>query len=292
MTPTALGSRSGMEATGPLSNLSRFTRVVDRPDSSIRLDEAALLIAEDEYPDVDVDEYLRRIDEMAEPVRERILEHTSLLEAVGAVNGHLFGELGFRGNFEDYYDPRNSYLNEVLDRRLGIPITLSVVYMEVARRCGLAVQGIGLPGHFIVEARRGTDSVLLDPFHGGAVLTLEDCERLVQEAYGDSLPFAEEHLAPVRKRQILTRMLNNLKGIYLHEDDPGHAWRVVDKLLLLDPENAVHRRDRGLLAHRLNRFDLARSDLRYYLERRPDAPDRVAIRASLSAIEAILQMMT
>jgi len=280
-----------MERTASLSNITRFARVVDQPESAVDLGEAALLIAEDAYPGLDVSRYLRRLDEIAEPLQGEIGEDRSLAELVPALNGHLFGELGFRGNAEDYYDPRNSYLNEVLDRCLGIPITLSVLYMEVARRIGLTVVGVGLPGHFIVEARRDTSSILLDPYHGGATLTQEDCERLVQDAYGDSIPFSEEQLAPVRKRQILTRMLNNLKKSYLAEDDPDHAWPVVEKMLYLNPDSALDRRDRGLLAYRMNRFAEARRDLRDYLERCPDASDRVAIRSSLSAIEAILQIM-
>lgn len=280
-----------MERTAPLSNITRFARVVEQPESALDLGEAALLIAEDAYPGLDVGGYLRRLDEIAAPLADRLRPNSSFWEMVQALNGHLFGELGFRGNAEDYYDPRNSYLSQVLDRRLGIPITLSVLYIEVARRIGLTVVGIGLPGHFIVEARRDTSSVLLDPFHGGEALTPEDCERLVEGVYGDSLPFSEEQLVPVRKREILARMLNNLKRTFLTEDDPGRAWPVLEKMLLLAPDSALDHRDRGLLAYRMNRFGLARSDLRFYLERRPDAPDRIAIRSALAAIEAILQMM-
>lgn len=280
-----------MEKTASLSNITRFARAVDRPESGIDLGEAALLIAEDAYAGLDIPGYRRRIDEIAAPLQERLGDESTLWEMVQALNGHLFGELGFRGNAEDYFDPRNSYLNEVLDRRLGIPISLSLLYIEVARRVGLTVVGIGLPGHFIVEARRDTGSVLLDPFHGGEPLSLEDCERLVRDVYGDSTVFTEEDLRPVRKRQLLTRMLNNLKRNYLTQDRPDRAWPVVEKMLYLDPESAVDHRDRGLLAYRMNRFAEARSDLRLYLDRCPDAPDRVAIRTSLAAVEAILQMM-
>ena len=280
-----------MATTAALSNIRRFAQVVDRPESAIDLGEAALLIAEDAHPGLDIPRYLRRLDEIAAPLESRVGEGSSLGEMVQALNGHLFGELGFRGNAEDYYDPRNSYLNEVLDRRLGIPITLSALYIEVARRIGLTVVGIGLPGHFIVEARRDTSSMLLDPFHGGEALAAEDCERLVEGVYGGSIPFSEEQLVPVRKRQILTRMLNNLKRTYLTRDDPDRAWPVVEKMLHLNPDSALDRRDRGLLAYRMNRFAEARGDLRYYLDRCPDAPDRVAIRSSLAAVEAILQMM-
>ncbi len=274
-----------------MSNLSRFARLVGRRESAIDLAEAALLIAQDAYPDIDVEAYLRRMDDLAEPLRDTWREYAPLPELVHALNGHLFGEIGFRGNGEDYYDPRNSYLNEVLDRKLGIPISLSVVYMEVARRLGLTVVGIGLPGHFIIQASRDGASLLLDPFAGGEILAPEDCERLVQESYGDTVPFSEEQLAPVRKRQILTRMLTNLKKTYVTMDDPAAAWPVLEKLVCLNPESAVDRRDRGLVAYRLNNFGQARQDLRFYLEHREGAPDRVAIQASLSAVESILSMM-
>lgn len=255
------------------------------------LAEAALLIAEDAYPGLDVDAYLQKLDDLAEPLRPSWRAYAPLEEMVATLNGHLFGEIGFRGNREAYYDPRNSYLNEVLDRKLGLPITLSVVYMEVARRLGLTVAGVGLPGHFIVSAERDGTSLLLDPFNGGEILGVEDCERLVQEAQGDTVPFAEAQLAPIRKRQILTRMLNNLKRTYLMRDDAVAAWPVVEKMVCLNPESAVDRRDRGLVAYRLNNFAQARQDLRFYLDRRPGAPDRVAIQASLAAVESILSIM-
>ncbi len=281
-----------MESTAGSAKAGRFANAVDRPDEAIDLGEAALLIAEDSYPEMTVERYLATLDSIAEPLFGRIHREMLLPEIVSLINGHLFGDEAFRGNVEEYYDPRNSYLNEVLDRRLGIPITLSVIYMEVSRRLGLEVVGIGLPGHFVVEARKDDDSLLLDPFHGGEILSLEDCQRLVAEVYGDASAFAEEDLEPVTKRQILTRILNNLKMAYLRSDDVERAWPVVEKMVHLNPESAVDRRDRGLLAHRRNQFQLARDDLRFYLGHRPDAPDRPAIEASLSAIEAILAMMT
>ncbi len=280
-----------MDSPTALSNMTRFAQVVDRPESAIDLGEASLLIAEDAYPGLDIPRYVRRLDEIAAPLQKRVDDGTPLWDMVQALNGHLFGELGLRGNEEDYYDPRNSYLNEVLDRRLGIPISLSAVYIEVARRVGLTVVGIGLPGHFIVEARRDTTSLLLDPFHGGEPLTPEDCERLVENVYGGTVVFSEDHLVPVRKRQILSRMLNNLKRAFLTQDRPDLAWPVVEKMLYLDPGSPIDHRDRGLLAYRTNRFALARDDLRFYLDRTPDAPDRVAIKASLAAVQAILGMM-
>lgn len=274
-----------------MSNLPRFARLVGRRESAVDLAEAALLIAQDAYPDLDVDAYLVRLDDLAEPLRPHWRAYAPLEDQVTVLNGHVFGELGFRGNRETYYDPRNSYLNEVLDRRLGLPITLSLVYIELARRLGLTVSGVCLPGHFIVSAERDGTSILLDPFNGGEPLGAEDCARLVEEAYGSTVPFTEGQLAPVRKRQILTRMLNNLKKTYLMRDEPTAAWPVLEKMVCLNPESAVIRRDRGLVAYRLNNFAQARQDLRYYLESRPDAVDREAVRASLAAVESILSIM-
>jgi regulator of sirC expression with transglutaminase-like and TPR domain len=280
-----------MERNPPLSNLPRFARLVGRRESAVDLAEASLLIAQDAYPDLEVGAYLERLDDLAEPLRPRWQAYAPLEDQLALLNEHLFGEIGFRGNREDYYDPRNSYLNEVLDRKLGLPITLSVVYMEVARRLGLSVFGVGLPGHFIVTAERDGTSLLLDPFNGGKVLTPQDCEGLVRESSENTVPFSDAQLAPVRKRQILTRMLNNLKNMYMTRDDPAAAWPVVEKMVCLNPDCAADRRDRGLVAYRLNNFAQARQDLRYYLDHRPDAADRVAVQVSLAAVEAILSIM-
>lgn len=274
-----------------LSSLERFARLVDGPDGSVDLGRAALLIALDAYPGLDVDAYVGRLDDLARPLAGKVSDDLPLAAAVETINGHLFGEEGFRGNTEAYYDPRNSYLNEVLDRRTGIPVTLSVVYMEVARRLGVEVVGVGLPGHFVVEARRGVEACLLDPFQGGHILGVEDARGLMEDVYGSVVPFSEELLEPMSTRAILSRILNNLKMNYLAAGDAERAWPVVEKMVHLAPESPVDRRDRGLLAHRLNRFALARNDLRFYLDRVPDAPDRAAIHASLEAVEAILAVM-
>ncbi len=280
-----------MERVLPSSNLARFSQLVGRREPAIRLAEASLLIAEDAYPGLDIPGYLQKLDDLADAVRLDWREYAPLEDQVRALNRHLFAELGFRGNRDDYYDPRNSYLNEVLDRRLGLPITLSVLYMEVAARLGLTVSGIGLPGHFICAAERDGRSILLDPFNGGVVLTPQQCERIVQETFGSSVPFAQAELVPIRKRQILTRMLNNLKKVYLTRDDPEAAWPVLEKIVCLNPESAVDRRDRGLVAYRLNNFAQARADLQFYLDHRPGAVDRGAIRSSLAAVESILSIM-
>ena len=191
---------------------SRFLAVVQGDD--VPLDEAAMLIAAHAYPGLDVDAELKKLDALAE-------------DCPGDLEGlrrHLFADLGFRGNDKQYSDPRNSYLNDVLERRVGLPITLSVVAMEVGRRVGVPLVGIGLPGHFLVR-HEAVPPLVLDPFNGGASLTLEDCEALVRRAYGDRVPFQPSLLEPVENRMIVARMLNNLRGVFQAKGDArSAAW--------------------------------------------------------------------
>ncbi|MDQ1436803.1 MAG: hypothetical protein QOK43_432 [Acidimicrobiaceae bacterium] len=190
----------------------RFLALVETEDA--RLDEGAMLIAAHAYPDMDVDAQLARMDELA-----------AGCPGPGDVAGlrrYLFNELGFRGNEDDYGDPRNSYLNDVLDRRLGIPITLSVLTIEVGRRVGVPLAGVGLPGHFLVR-HEAVPPMLLDPFNGGHPLSLEECEGLVRHLYGERVEFTPSLLAPVDTRAILARMLNNLRQVFQRQGDAASA---------------------------------------------------------------------
>jgi regulator of sirC expression with transglutaminase-like and TPR domain len=190
----------------------QFLALVEHEDAPLA--EGALLIAAHAYPDLDVAGELKRLDELA----------SACPPDLDSLRRYLFAELGFRGNEEDYGDPRNSFLNDVLDRRMGIPITLSVVTIEVGRRVGVPFSGIGLPGHFLVR-HEAVPPLLLDPFHGGAALTLEDCEGLIRRAYGDDVPFQPSLLAPVDNRMILARMLNNLRQVFQSRGDAASsAW--------------------------------------------------------------------
>jgi regulator of sirC expression with transglutaminase-like and TPR domain len=237
---------------------------------------AALLIARIEYPRLDVEAYLARLDAMGELARqavERRLERTSdtsPLACIKAVNEYLFDELHFVGNRQKYEDPRNSCLNEVLDRRTGIPITLCVVYMEVARRAGLHIDGVNFPGHFLVrcpEVRsRGTSGLIIDPFHGGALLSEHDCRLLLQRQVGSEVAFSRSLLAPTTRLQILVRMLINLKRIYVHMRSFPQARDVTELLLAMTPSALSELRDRGLLAYHLNDVTGALRDLQTYLK--------------------------
>ena len=221
-----------------------FAHVAARPEEELDLGAAALLIAEVEYPGLDVAHYLSMLDDMADAVRGRAGAASgpdALREAMGH---HLFESLGFRGNGEHYYDPRNSFLNEVIDRRVGIPITLSVVVLEVGRRLGLALEGVSFPGHFLVRHRAGEREVLLDPYHGGAALSRADLEERLRAVpgHGDKAELAPAHLAPASKRQILVRMLNNLLGIYRdRQKDAARTRGVLERLAILNPATLKER---------------------------------------------------
>src|SRR5262245_8383360 len=241
--------------------------MLTRPDPAIDLAHAALLIACEEYPDLEVAGYLSRLDALGATLRARFDPGDAPQARVDRLNQYLFSELGFRGNTEDYYDPRNSYLNDVLDRRVGIPITLSTVYIEVGRRAGLAVEGVGLPGHFIVRVTGAGGGLVLDPFHGGRRPTGQDCQGRLDRVYGGRLKVAPPMLAPCSRRYMVERILRNLKAIHVKADDHLRALRVVDLLLRLDPDSHEDLRDRGLLYAALDCYGLAVADLEAYLAR-------------------------
>ena len=204
--------------------------------------------------------------------------------ALTHLNTLLFQEERLSGNAADYYDPRNSFLNEVLDRKVGIPITLSVIYMEVGRRLGMNMFGVGFPGHFLVKYSGPDGEVILDPFHGGVTLTREQLAQKLREMYGEGNPFLAQIpqlLAPASKREILVRMLRNLKGVYLQKNDFSRALNAIDRILLIDPTLATEFRDRGAVHQRLGQLQAATQDFRRYLQMAPQAPDAEAIRGML-----------
>jgi len=233
---------------------------------------ATLLIARIEYPRLDPEPYVARLDAMGESARRAIAQHidttgdTSTLSGVTALNDYLFEELQFVGNRENYEDPRNSCLNEVLDRRTGIPITLSVVYMEVARRAGLQVDGINFPGHFLVRCPEQKGHLIIDPFHAGALLSEHKCRLLLQKHVGNEVAFSKSLLAPATRQQIIVRMLLNLKRIYVNMRSFPQARDVTELLLAITPSALSELRDRGLLAYHLNDVTAALRDLQTYLK--------------------------
>ena len=259
----------------------RFRNLIARSQGDFRLAEGALLIAQEAYPHLDINVYLQRLDEIGSTIKQRLGMELDPHRIVAAINTHLFDELNFRGNQDNYYDPRNSFLNEVLERKTGIPITLSVLYMEVGRRCGLAFDGVGFPGHFMVKTICAGDALVIDPFNGGEVKSREDLAAMLRQRYGDKLGFRSDFLMTVSKKQILQRMLYNLKAIYAHTNDLVKTLAVLDRLLILDPGSAEDIRDRGVIYARLECFGQAKDDFENYLRLDPDAPDAGAIRERL-----------
>ncbi|MEQ1573293.1 MAG: transglutaminase-like domain-containing protein [Vicinamibacterales bacterium] len=237
---------------------------------------AALVIARIEYPRLDAEPYLVMLDRMGDAARRWIDRATdeagsgSTLDCIKAFNGYLFEDQQFVGNRQRYEDPRNSCINEVLDRRTGIPITLSLVYMEVGRRAGLQVDGVNFPGHFLVRCPevggRGGSGLIVDPFHGGALLSEHDCRVLLQKHIGTEVAFSRSLLAPATRTQIIVRMLLNLKRLYVHMRSFPQARDVTELLLTLTPSALSELRDRGLLAYHLNDVAGALRDLQTYLK--------------------------
>jgi regulator of sirC expression with transglutaminase-like and TPR domain len=251
--------------------------------------EGAFRIARAEYPDLDVAAYRARIEEFGRRARARAGGKGR--RALARVNEYFFGDLGFRGNEEEYYDPRNSYLNEVIDRRLGIPITLSVLYCEVARRAGLSAYGVGFPGHFLVKCLFRDGEAILDCFRG-RVLTHEDCQELLDSMGGEPrVLFSEELLAIASPREILSRMLNNLRRIHLERGDYDRALRWADLEFELNPGAAEPFRERGLIYARLERYGKALTDLEEYLRRAPEARDAAPLRGQVELLRRLLSSL-
>jgi regulator of sirC expression with transglutaminase-like and TPR domain len=260
----------------------RLTRLINRPEEGINLAEVALLFAQDEYPQLDIGAYLRRLDDLSGDVRARLSPAATPENMIAAMNHVLFEEEGFAGNGENYYDPRNSFLNDVLDRRLGIPITLSILYMEVGLRVGLSLKGVSFPGHFLVSLGQETGRVVLDPYSGGNSLSEEELINRLPQYHGRRREIAlSRSLAGVGKKEILVRMLHNLKAIYLHEENYTKALSVVDRILLIRADWPEELRDRGLLYEQLECAQSAIQDYRRYLELQPDGSDVREIRSRI-----------
>jgi regulator of sirC expression with transglutaminase-like and TPR domain len=250
----------------------------------IDLARAALAIAREEYPELDEAGYLRALDEFAFRVMRGLPAGASPERRVGRLNAVLFHELGFAGNGGDYYDPCNSFLNEVIDRRVGIPITLSLLYMEVGRRCGLRVAGVSFPGHFLCKVSLEEGELIVDAFHRGQLLGLEELRRRFAAAAGDAARFDARLLRAARPKEILARMLQNLRSIYLDRGDLPRALSAVDRQLLLQPDDVRVLRDRARLCEELGGAEAAAADLEKVLALAPASSDAGALRARVERL--------
>jgi regulator of sirC expression with transglutaminase-like and TPR domain len=257
----------------------RFVELARRPDAEVNLGEAALLIAAEAYEGLDIDHYLGRLDRLAAEAKEHLGNVESETERIARLNRFLFVEKGFVGNQEDYYDRRNSFLNEVLDRHVGIPITLSLVYIEVARRLGLAVAGVGFPGHFLVKYL-GKQELIIDAFFG-LMLSERDCHDRLKSVLGERASFDRRYLQSATAKEILIRMLRNLKQIHVNAEQFEAALPYCDRVLLLDPNSAHELRDRGLIYQKLECYGAALADLERFLALAPHDETAATIREDL-----------
>ncbi|WP_287129928.1 SirB1 family protein [Candidatus Cyanaurora vandensis] len=253
---------------------TRFRQELDQPQ--INLARAALFMAQEEYPDLDPQTYLDTLDTMAQAVQTQLPDAPYPLRVIQTINRYLYDELGFQGNETDYYDPRNSFFNEVLERRTGIPITMALVYLEIAQRVGFPMVAVGMPGHLLIRPDLPEVDFFVDAFHRGEVLFPEDCQARLRQWFGPQAAHIPRE--PLGARFFLLRMLANLKGVYLHRQDLDRTLAAVERMLLLFSDAPFEVRDRGIIYTRLGRWREALADLEYYTTQLPTAQDAPIVR--------------
>ena len=256
-----------------------FTREVDRPQGEVDLARAALLVAREEYPQLPVERYLGRLDQLAEEVKDRLDNETAPPVVLQELVATLYHRNGFRGNRKAYYDPRNSFLSDVLDRRTGIPLTLGMVVLEVGWRLGLPLEGVNFPGHFLVRLRGEGLNLLLDPFDRGRIRFEDQAQELLDRVYGGMVRVRDDFLRSASRRDMLVRLLTNLKGVYVNVHDHRRALAAVERILIIHPTAPAEIRDRGTLLARMGRTEEALEQLEWYLDYAPEASDAGRIRA-------------
>ncbi len=265
-----------------------FYDIAALDEDAFSLDRAALALAMEEYPYLNVQEYLRRLDTLAARAGALAGVDRSPVNIIESINEVLFVQEGLRGNSEDYYDPRNSFLNEVLDRKLGVPISLSVVYMETARRIGFVVEGIGLPGHFLMKHVADEREIIIDAYDLGRILTPGDCQDLLDRMHDGEITMNSAMLQPMGKKAIITRMLYNLKGIYSQREQYYKAISAIDKILMLNPGAHSEIRDRGILYMQTSLFAKALADLESYLAHTAAPDDVLYVKNHIRTLRSIV----
>jgi regulator of sirC expression with transglutaminase-like and TPR domain len=265
-----------------------FSEIALLEDEAFSLDRAALTLALEEYPSLDIPKYLRRLDTLAARVEVLIGVDRSAANIINGMNDVLFVQEGLRGNAEDYFDPRNSYLNEVLDRKLGIPISLSVIYIEIGKRIGFPIEGLGFPGHFLIKHVDHDRDIIIDAFSMGRILTMNDCQELLDKTHNGSVVMNASLLQPMGKRAIITRMLYNLKGIFAQKEQYQQTLATIDKILLLNPGMSSEVRDRGMIYMQTSLFANALADLEFYLAHAAASEDSSYIRNHVKMLRGIV----
>ncbi len=245
--------------------------------NQVPLEDIAFLISQERYPETDFTSYRERLDEFAERAKRRIGNVIGSYPQAEGLSQYLFEEEGFRGNASDYYSPSNSFINDVLDRREGIPLTLSIVFIAIGKRLGLPVSGVGFPGHFMVRFEDPKEPFYIDPFYRGKILTEVDCRQKLLDLYGDEIPFRPEYLLPATHRDILMRVLTNLKVAFMIKKDFEKALLFLNHFLSFNPLSTEEIKERGMLYYHMECFSPALQDLKAYLRQKPSTEDRFII---------------
>jgi regulator of sirC expression with transglutaminase-like and TPR domain len=275
--------------THPAVARRRFVHLAALPEPQLDLVEASLVIALEENPAVDLDRYLAQVGNWSEAVRARLEGSRHVERIVETINRLLFHEEGFHGENDDYYDPRSALLSEALDRHAGLPITLSILYLEISRRVGIEATGIALPGRFLVKFSGDFGMIVVDPFDGGRMLTTAELQAILDGLYGGGVKLREHHLRSFSRREILARELAQLKAAYLAQRDLQRAAASVDRLLILDERDAYELRDRAAIAMQLHAYGQAIECLERYLALRPQAEDRHRVVDQIAYLRAWMQ---
>ncbi len=261
-----------------------FRNLVAQPDHKISLAEAALQIALDEYPELDISHYKNLLKGWSASMNAKY-SRKRIRNQLEEINQWLFSEMNFTGNIQNYYDPRNSFLNDVMDRRTGIPITLSVIYLEMAWALGMSAAGVGFPGHFLVRVMDDAKPVYIDPFHQGNIMTAEECVEFLNEITEGELEFDQKFLSAVNKKEIIVRMLRNLKRIYIEMSNHSKLINILDHLVVITAGEAEEIRDRGIIYYQMKAFKNALHDFETFLSIAPDSEDAEVIQQYLQVLQ-------
>ncbi len=272
--------------THPALARQRFREIAQRADRNLDLVEASLIIALEDQPSLDIEGYLEQVGQWTEAIVNRLEGSHDVERVIDAINRLLFEEEGFHGQDDDYYDPRSAYLSELLDRHAGLPITLSILYLEISRRVGIDAAGMSLPGRFLVKLSGYFGDIVVDPFDGGRVLSTIELQTLLDTVYGGGVRLREHHLRSFSKKEVLARDLAQLKAAYLARHDLSHAAASIDRLLILDERDGFELRDRASLAMQMHAYATAIECLERYLNLMPHADDRSLVREQVAYLRA------
>ena len=281
--------QSGRVLTHPAFARQRIREITGRPDPALDLVEASLVIALEDEPGIDIDRYLARVNAWSDAVRERLEGSRHIERIVDSINKLLFEEEGFHGEDEDYYDPRSALLHATLDTHAGLPITLSILYIEISRRVGVEVSGVSLPGRFLVKFSGEFGQLVIDPFDGGRVLSTIELQKLLDDVYGGGVRLREHHLRSFTSKEILARELAHLKSAYLARHDLPRAAASIDRLLILDANDPYELHDRATIAVQLHAYQEAIECFERYLALKPHADDLARVREQIAYLRAWLE---